>query len=200
MFCPHKACKTVTTISNSSIQRPKNRKSYLRAIYFLVRSFISYSLFVLFVPRLKLGFRGSYFLLRIGSGGPPPQRLAQGSPASLLRFHTRITIKSASSLKFFIINVCFCTFLRFFRSRTRILTKSCTFWSSCWLLKDFYHGLEFQSDQNAHFSHIAQQNNNKTSGFYILKFWTELLLCRCLAAVLLQSYCCLAARRLQACC
>ena len=26
--------------------------------------------------RLKLVFRGSYFLLRIGSGGPPPRRLA----------------------------------------------------------------------------------------------------------------------------
>ena len=33
------------------------------------------------VPRLKLVFRGSYFLLLIGSGGPPRKRLAQASPA-----------------------------------------------------------------------------------------------------------------------
>ena len=46
------------------------------------------------VPRLKLVFRGSYFLLLIGSHRPPGKRLAQGSPASFLRFHTRILIKN----------------------------------------------------------------------------------------------------------
>ena len=48
-----------------------------------------YSFLVVFVvvPRLKLGFMGSYFPLRIGSGGAPPRRVPQATPGSFLRFH-----------------------------------------------------------------------------------------------------------------
>ena len=48
---------------------------------FSLASFLLHSCFSL-VPRLKLVFRGSYFLLLIGSGRPPRKRLPQGSPAS----------------------------------------------------------------------------------------------------------------------
>ena len=82
------------------------------------------------VPRLKLVFRGSYFLLLIGSPGPPRKRLPQASPASFLRFHTRILIKNEPFWQFVHINhngfwVFFC-FLHFHK---RVLFKSRSFWA-----------------------------------------------------------------------
>ena len=74
-----------------NFQNPKKLKIYFFSMVFIV-------------PRLKLVFRGSYFLLPIGSRRPPRKRLPQGSSASFLRFHKRILIKKRPFLTIFHIN------------------------------------------------------------------------------------------------
>jgi len=82
------------------------------------------------VPRLKLVFRGSYFLLLIGSSGPPRKKVPQGSSASFLRFHTRITIENDPVSQFFHINHNgFWTFFGVLHFHTRILFKPCSLWA-----------------------------------------------------------------------
>ena len=116
------------------------------------------------VPRLKLAFRGSYFLLLIGSPRPSLRRVPQASLGSNMRFHTRMFTNNYHCLQFsYKTSYVFFTF------------SLCVFF--CIFAQAIIFILKMQ---------LFHRFSEKHNGFWTFLF-PSLLSCFSLASVLLQS-------------